>query len=243
LSPRDSSAWLAQGIYAHRGWHGAGRTENSPSAFHAAIEAGFGIECDVQQSADAQAMVFHDWELDRLTGETGPVRARTAKELSRIPLNGGDPIWTLAQLLGEIDGRVPLLVELKSRREVPYAPLCLAVAAALGGYEGFVAAMSFDPRIVRWFARHETATVRGLVVSERDSGPLARRWAAFQARPQFLAYDVRDLPSRFAAAQRGRGLPVLTWTVSDKARLDTARAFADAPIAEAEGLEEALRNP
>ena len=235
-----SADWLKQHIYAHRGWHGGGRTENSPSAFRAAVEAGLGIECDVQVTADGQAMVFHDWDLDRLTGETGPVRARAAEELSRIPLIGGDPIWTLPRLLTEIGGRVPLLVELKSRREVPFVPLCRAVAAALAAYNGPVAAMSFDPRIVRWFARHQPATSRGLVISERDSGPLARRWAVFQARPQFLAYDVRDLPSRFAAAQR---VPLLTWTVSDKARLATARTFADAPIAEAEGLEEALRNP
>jgi glycerophosphoryl diester phosphodiesterase len=243
LSAKVPSDWLTRHIYAHRGWHGGGRTENSPSAFRAAIDAGLGIECDVQQSADGQAMVFHDWELDRLTGESGPLRQRSARDLATIPLIGGDTIWTLHRLLAEIDGRVPLLVELKSCREVPFVPLCVAVRATLAGYRGEVAAMSFDPRIVRWFARHAPDTVRGLVVSEKDAGPLARRWSLRQARPQFLAYDVRDLPSPFATAQRARGLPLLTWTVSDQARLATARAFADAPIAEAEGLEEALRKP
>ena len=239
-----SADWLKGSVYAHRGWHGPGRIENSPSAFRAAIEAGLGIECDVQQSADGQAMVFHDWELDRLTSESGPVRGRSHVELGQVRLTGSDDtIWTLGDLLAEVRGRVPLLIELKSRRKVPFESLCTSVALYLDGYAGPVAVMSFDPRIVRWFARHGPDTVRGLVVSESDAGPLRRRLALRHARPHFLAYDVRDLPSRFAAAWWGTGRPLLTWTVSDKARQATARAFADAPIAESEGLEEALRKP
>jgi glycerophosphoryl diester phosphodiesterase len=239
-----SPDWLTRYTYAHRGWHGAGRVENSLSAFRAAIDAGLGIECDVQDSADGQAMVFHDWELDRLTTERGPVRARPHAELQKVRLGGSDDtILPLHHLLDEVRGRVPLLVELKSRRRVPFRELCHSVALAIDGYAGPIAVMSFDPRIVSWFAQYWPETMRGLVISESDSGPIVRRWSLRQARPQFLAYDVRDLPSPFAAGQRARGLPLLTWTVSDKARLQTARAFADAPIAEAEGLEEALRKP
>lgn len=237
-----STDWLTQGIYAHRGWHGGGRIENSPSAFRAAIDAVLGIECDVQQSADGHAMVFHDWDLDRLTSESGPVRRRTAEELGRVPL-GGDQIWTLPQLLSEVAGRVPLLIELKSRRDVPYRPLCEAVRAALADYAAPAAIMSFDPRVVRWFARNSGGTVRGLVVSRTVGRAWFRNLGLWHARPHFLAYDVRDLPSRPATAWRASRRPLLTWTVSDEARLTTARAFADAPIVEAAGLEEALRNP
>ena len=80
--------WLAQSTYAHRGLHGGGRVENSPSAFAAAIERGLGIECDVQRSRDGQAMVFHDWDLDRLTSESGQVNARDSAELCGIKLSG-----------------------------------------------------------------------------------------------------------------------------------------------------------
>jgi glycerophosphoryl diester phosphodiesterase len=237
------TAWLGQALYAHRGWHGAGRIENSPSAFRAAIDAGLGIECDVQQSADGEAMVFHDWELNRLTGETGPVLARSAAELACVPLTGSDDtIWTLPQLLVAVAGRVPLLIELKSRRDVPFVPLCRAVASALEDYRGPAAVMSFDPRTGRWFARNAPATVRGLVVTENGHGLWRRMWAVHHARAEFLAYDVRDLPSAFAAAQRRRGLPLLTWTVSDRARLQTAREHADAAIAEGEGLAAALES-
>ena len=233
--------WLGAFAYAHRGLHDATRVENSPSAFRAAIAAGLGIECDVQASADGQAMVFHDWELDRLTAERGPLRARSAEALGRLALAGGeDRIWTLGELLAEIAGAVPLLVEIKSRRQVPIAPLCLAVRAALTGYGGRAAVMSFDPRVVRWFRRSAPALVRGLVVTEEGQrglrGRCRRHLALWHARAEFLAYDVRDLPSRFAAAQRARGLPLLTWTVRTPALRERARLHADAPIAEGAGL-------
>ena len=237
--------WLRDWTYAHRGLHGTGRIENSASAFAAAVEAGLGVECDVQQSADGQAMVFHDWKLERLTGDAGLVRERTAEALRRTRLTGSeDIVGTLPDLLAQVAGRAPLLIELKSRRQVPYAPLCRAVRAALDGYAGDAAVMSFDPRVVRWFARRAPGLVRGLVMSEERD----RYWRAsfrrhawmWHARPHFLAYDVRDLPSRFAARQRERGLPLLTWTVSDETKLATARIHADAPIAERAGLEQSL---
>ena len=240
------SDWLRGVTYAHRGLHGPGRTENSPSAFRAAITAGIGIECDVQLTADNEALVFHDWDLDRLTAGLGPVRGRTLEMLSRIPLHSGEAIWTLPELLAAIGGRVPLLIEIKSRREVPHAPLCGAVQRALANYSGNAAVMSFNPDVARWFAANEPAVVRGLVVTEDGRpGAFAASHAILvesYARAEFIAVDVRDLPSPLASALSERGLPVLTWTVDDAARLAKAREFADAPIAEGEGLELALRS-
>jgi glycerophosphoryl diester phosphodiesterase len=233
--------WLGGATYAHRGLHGEGRIENSPSAFSAALARGLGIECDVQRSRDGEAMVFHDWELDRLTAEGGPVMARDAAELGRMRLRGSsDTIATLSQLLRAVGARVPLLVEIKSRRKVAYAPVCLAVRRALDGYRGAVAVMSFDPRVVRWFADDAPHLVRGLVVTEEGRrtpwAGLRRRSALWHARPEFLAYDVRDLPSPFAAAQRNRGLPLLTWTVRSAELAERARRHAEAAIAEGAGV-------
>ena len=233
--------WLGQAAFAHRGLHGGGRIENSPSAFAAAIERGLGIECDVQRSRDGQAMVFHDWELDRLTTETGAVKARDAAELGALRLGASDDtVPTLPQLLAQIAGKVPLLIEIKSRREVRYAPLCLAVRRALEGYRGRAAVMSFDPRVVRWFRDNAPHIVRGLVVTEEGhrtlSGRYRRHLSLWRSKPEFLAYDVRDLPSRFAAAQRKRGFPVLTWTVRSEELAERARNHADAPIAEGPGV-------
>lgn len=241
-SDAERVGWLGQHLYAHRGLHGGGRVENSPSAFAAAIERGLGIECDVQRSGDGQAVVFHDWDLDRLTGESGAVKARDAAELGTITLTGSsETIPTLTKLLAQIGGRVPLLIEIKSKREVRFAPLCFAVRRALEGYRGPVAVMSFDPRAVAWFARHAPHIVRGLVVTEEGSrtlsGRFRRQLALWRSKAEFLAYDVRDLPSRFASAQRKRGLPLLTWTVRSEELGERARVHADAPIAEGAGLE------
>ncbi|MGV3553641.1 MAG: glycerophosphodiester phosphodiesterase family protein [Croceibacterium sp.] len=234
-------AWLKGREYAHRGLHGAGRVENSPAAFAAAIDAGLGIECDVQLTADGRAMVFHDWTLERLTDETGPVVGRTAAELGRIGLRGStDRIPTLRELAALVAGRVPLLVEIKSRREVHPEPLCMAVRDDLVGYRGEAAVMSFDPRVGHWFRRHAPERVRGLVVTEENDrgwpGAVPRHLALWRAAPEFLAYDVRDLPSPFAAAQRKRGLPLLTWTVKSPGLRENAERYADAPIAEGEGV-------
>jgi len=234
-------SWLAGQDYAHRGLHGPGAPENSISAFAAAISNGMGIECDVQKSADEKAMVFHDWELDRLTGETGAVAARMSAELAQIPLTGSnDRIPSLRDLLGFIRGRVPLLIEVKAKRHRRTTPLCLAVRRALEGYQGDHAVMSFDPRVAHWFRRHSPRTVRGLVVTEENArtvnGRLFRHWCLWHAKPDFLAYDVRDFPSGFAAAQRKRGLPVLTWTVRSAELREVAGEYADAPIAEGAGV-------
>ena len=235
-------AWIAGQRFAHRGLHDRASAENSPRAFAAAIARGMGIECDVQRSADGEAVVFHDWELDRLTGETGPVAKRSAAQLCAIPLHdsGGDTIPCLRDVLDQVAGRVPLLIEVKSRRDMRVGALCLAVRRALEGYRGDHAVMSFDPRVPRWFARQSPQTVRGLVVTEEGartlSGRVRRHMALWHGRPDFLAYDIRDLPSRFAQDQRARGLPLATWTVRSAELAQRAARLADAPIAEGAGV-------
>ena len=223
--------------FAHRGLHGPGRIENSRAAFEAAIEARHGIELDVQVTADAQAVVFHDEWLSRLSVDDGVVRGRTAAQLGRIRLRDSDEtIPTLPEILALIAGRAPLLIEVKSpNREV--GGLSRAVSAALTGYDGPVAVMSFNPEVGHWFARHDPARLRGLVVTEKGRkwrGWLKRRLALWRSKADFLAYDIRDLPSGFAESAQRRGLRVLTWTVrsvKDRAR---AAEHADQIIYETE---------
>ena len=233
--------WLPGRFFAHRGLHDSTTPENTLAAFAAAAARGFGIECDVQLTADEEAVVFHDFTLERLTAQKGPVIERTAAELTATPLAGGaDTIPALKTVLDLVAGQVPLLIELKSRRDRPVSKLCWAVQRVLLGYGGPHAVMSFDPRAPAWFARNAPETPRGLIVTEEHRKGLhhaaLRHFALWQARPDFLAYDVRDLPSRFAAAQRGRGIPVATWTVRSPALLARADVHADAPIAEGTGV-------
>jgi glycerophosphoryl diester phosphodiesterase len=223
--------------FAHRGLHGGALVENSGSAIAAAVEQGFGVEIDVQLSGDAEAMVFHDYELDRLTAGKGPVAAVAAAQLQAIPLRRcGEAMPRLAEALAMVRGRVPLLIEIKSKdRQV--AGLCAAVAKAVAGYEGPAAVMSFNPQVGGWFARHSPDVLRGLVVTESGKqglrGRIERAFALWRSRADFLAYDVRDLPSRFAAAARRRGLPVYTWTVRSDADRARAAIHADQIIFEA----------
>jgi glycerophosphoryl diester phosphodiesterase len=237
--------WLAGVTYAHRGLHGPQINgfvpENSPTAFAGAIARGLGIECDVQWTGDGQVVVFHDWDLDRLTGESGPVAQRTATQLGAIALtDGADTIPSLRQMLDQVGGKVPILIEVKSGRDSPISALSLAVRRELEGYRGPHAVMSFDPRVSRWFARHSPQTVRGLVMTEEHDrglrGNFRRHLSLWHGMPDFLAYDIRDLPSRFAAVQRTRGFPVPSWTVKTPELLARAALHADAPIAEAEGI-------
>lgn len=233
--------WLRDWSYAHRGLHGPGVPENSPAAFAGAVARGLGIECDVQRSQDDVAMVFHDETLERLTAESGPVSRRSAAELGRITLTGGtDTIPTLRQVLDQVKGQVPILIEIKSNPDTRTSALCTTVRRALEGYLGPHAVMSFDPRVVRWFHEFSPLTVRGLVVTEEDAkafiGRIKRRIAFWHAKPQFLAYDVRDLRSMFPAKQRKRGFPLLSWTVRDADHVERVAKYADARIAEGAGI-------
>ncbi len=220
--------------FAHRGLHGAGITENSRAAFRAAIAAGHGVELDVQASGDGEAIVFHDYELARLTDGQGKLAEMDAATLGAIPLKGErEGLPTLAEILALIDGRASLLIEVKSPgRRV--AALSGAVARALEYYIGPVAVMSFNPGVPRWFARHRPDVLRGLVVTEEGKpqrARLKRRFSLWWSKADFLAYDIRDLPSRFAAAS---GLMVGTWTVRTEAQRATAARYADQIIYEAQ---------
>jgi glycerophosphoryl diester phosphodiesterase len=229
-SRRAEAALLGARPFAHRGLHGPGRPENSRAAFEAAIAAGSGIELDVQASRDGAAMVFHDYRLDRLTTAPGATADLSAGALGALTLSGtAETIPPLADVLALIGGRTPLLIEVKSPdRHV--VPLCRAVAAALERYSGPVGIMSFNPEVGAWFARHVPGRLRGLVVSESGKkgwrGRVERRLSFWRARADFLAYDVRDLPSAFADARRAGGTSVFTWTV--RSPEDRARAAASA---------------
>ena len=227
---------------AHRALHGAGRPENSLAAVKAAVEAGYGIEVDVQPSADSIAMVFHDYALDRLTEETGPVAQRPAAELSAIPLKQTDErIPTLAEVLEAVAGRVPLLIEIKDQDGAVgpnMGPLPASVADALAGYHGPAAVMSFNPHAVAAFGEDAPKVPRGLTTSAWDHGHALQLPAETRARlatipdfdrvgAQFISHDWRDLANPRVAELKARGVPVLCWTIHSPEEESQAREIAD----------------
>jgi glycerophosphoryl diester phosphodiesterase len=233
-------AFLSAQPFAHRGVHDRLTPENSRAAFAAAIRAGHGIELDVRAARDGEPFVFHDSELDRLAHATGRFDAHTAAQLDQIRLRGvAETIPRLGEILALVAGRVPLLIEVKTGGP-SVGVLCLGIRRALEGYGGQVAVMSFNPAVARWFRGHAPHIVRGLVVSDqgatslrtRATHMLSRRLALWISQPDFLAYDIRDLPSAFARSQHRRGLKLLTWTVRSARQEAMAFAHADEIIYE-----------
>lgn len=229
-------AFLKGQPYAHRGLHGNGILENSPAAFDAAIKLGHGFECDVQAAEDGTAFVFHDFELDRLTEQKGKLANLRASDIDQIDLKDGHgKIPRLRTILAQVAGQVPILIEIKSNN-MRIGPLCLSVRRALEGYTGKAAVMSFNPLVSAWFRKNASHVIRGLVVTEEDSknlkGRVARHQSLWTAKPHFLAYDVRNFPSAFAASNRARGLPVVTWTVRTASQEKIAAIHADEPVYE-----------
>lgn len=242
MTERRAQDWLTRYEFAHRGLHSSGVPENSRAAAEGAIAAGMGIECDIQRSRDDHPMVFHDWELERLTGAAGPTEGHVADALETLRLLGTDqhPL-RLAKFLDVVAGRVPLLIEIKSRRGYDVEFTCLSVARLLADYTGDHAVMSFDPRVARWFRAHSPKTPCGLVMREDKHGHTQTGWqrrlALWIAKPDFLAYHIAALPSRWVAGLRAKGMPVLTWTVNSSETRARAMVHADALIAEGAGLE------
>lgn len=228
---------------AHRALHDwqKRRPENSPAAIKAAIAAGYGIEMDLQLSSDGVAMVFHDDGLDRLTAERGPVRARTAAALQRIALQDStDTIPTLAQVLALVAGRVALLVELKDQSLTMTdtdGRLEAAAVAALVGYKGAVALMSFNPHSVAHLARLAPHLPRGIITSGYDPqgwSPLpAATCDTLRGIPDydrtgasFISHEASDLARPRVAELKSEGAAVLCWTIRSPVAEAKARTIA-----------------
>ena len=241
MTARGAPDWLTRWEYAHRGLHGPGVPENSLAAARGAIAAGMGIECDIQRSRDDHPMVFHDWELSRLTGEGGLTAQFPADAIEALRLLGTDqrPVG-LSAFLAEVAGQVPLLIEIKSMPGYDVERSCAAVAWQLDSYEGAAAVMSFDPRVPEWFAHNAPNVPRGLVGTDTLENGFQGVWrnpeALAQAEADFLAIDVRDLARPEAAAWRAGGQPLLTWTVRSPETRALGLAHADALITEGGGL-------
>jgi glycerophosphoryl diester phosphodiesterase len=241
--------WLRNRPIAHRGLYDPSKAiaENSLSAFRAAADAGYPIELDVQLSRDGEAMVFHDPFLDRMTGVKGRVCDFTASELEQFHLGATvDSIPTLAQVFAAVGKRVPILIETK-RLDYPVGPLEERVARLIVAYGGPVAIHSFSPDSLGWFAEHLPAVPRGQIAMDyahagtsfeytsRGDVMLSglHKWALTNllrfptAEPDFVSYDLNDLPRTATTIARWLGLPLLAWTVDSPDAESRAQGLAD----------------
>jgi len=224
---------------AHRGlWSPAGAPENSLAAFQAACAQGYGVELDVQLSADGEAMVFHDTLLTRMTGAGGRVSDHSAADLGQMRLGGTDePLPTLAETLTVIGHRAMVLIELKTAAG-DVGALERRVHEVLIDHNGPAAVIGFNPYSHAWFAQHHPKVLRGLnSYAYKDDAartlapPQRTAFAKLEqvsiARPHFLALGLDILPSARADSLRKQGMPVIAWTVRDAARWDALRPHCD----------------
>lgn len=230
---------------AHRGLHdrAKGVIENSRTAFERAIERGFTIECDVQLSNDGVPVVFHDDELDRLTGVKGFLRDRTVAELTALPLldsAAGDRPQRFTEFLEQIAGRTLLQIELKAQQR-PEATDALArrAAEALEGYKGPVTVQSFDPKLIQLVRAYGFEGSVGIITFGYDKPEWEKGLSSSQkvvlrhllhwpwSRFNFISchFDALNLPA--VRLFRGLGLPVTAWTIRDRRQAGLAAAGAD----------------
>lgn len=242
MTPRLDPAFLGAPL-AHRALHDVtdGRPENSRAAIGAAIAQGYGIEIDVQLSADNAAVVFHDYALERLAESSGPVRALPAATLGQIQLRGGDEgIPDLPEVLKLVAGRVPLLIEIKDQDGAmgpDIGPLEIATAEALKGYNGPVAVMSFNPHSIARMSELCPDIARGLVTSAYDPAawPLSADTCARlrdipdfdRVGASFISHEAADLPRARVAELKAAGVDILCWTIKSPQAEAEARKIAD----------------
>lgn len=239
-SPRPEAKVFCGKMYAHRGLHGDGAPENSLAAFRAAKAEGFGVELDVQLTADGKAVVFHDGTLLRMCGSEKEARALTAEQLSRFSLLDTDEhIPTLREALEALGG-VPVICEIKAPTD-PHglSTLCTQVEKELRAYAGKYCVESFSPFAVRWFYKNAPDIVRGQLAESAPRPSLSRILAAnlcfnFLSRPDFVAYNCRDTRPPGFQAMRLFAIPLIAWTVKSEEELTKAEKIFDAFIFEKE---------
>lgn len=235
-APFDSTA------YAHRGLHtnDSRIPENSLASFAAAAKEGYGVELDVQFTADRQIVVFHDDNLKRMCGIDRRLDELTYAELKDIRLlDSNERIPLLSEVLEILDGAT-LLCEFKAMRSYTDTSLCAAVLPLLDGYKGAVCIESFNPFMVRWFRKHAPNYIRGILSKKFEKGevaqilrfPLSSLFTNWLCRPDFIAYQHTDHTQLFFRICRLFHPMTIAWTVRSASEDQEAKRRFDTVIFE-----------
>lgn len=229
-------SFLTEKMFAHRGLHNSEFPENSLSAFENAIKHGYAIELDVHPIADGTPVVFHDSKMSRMTKKDKYIETLTKEELSTTYLlNSNQTIPTLEEVLNLVDGRTPILVEIKHQQKV--GDLEKRVLELLKNYNGEYAVQSFDPFVLKWFYENAPQIWRGQLSSyfkgEKmnfvKKSVLKRLAFSKITHHDFVSYDINNLPNRFVKKLE---CPLLTWTVNSQKNYLKAIQIADNVIFE-----------
>ena len=227
--------------YAHRGLWNDQLPENSMAAFRNAVEHGFGMELDVHLTKDDQLVIFHDNNLKRMCGVDKPICECTLAELRQYRLKGTEEgIPTFDEFLTMIDGRVPLIIEIKPDKRI--SELCQLVHARLQAYHGPYCVESFHPLAVQWFRRNAPQIIRGKLANGLYGAPAKERtWLGrglasliqnVLGRPDFIAYEHSTDRNLAMALMRILRPHLVCWTVRSQHDMDVLRHRYDLQIFE-----------
>lgn len=225
---------------AHRGLHDRelGIPENSLPAFARAVEQGKAIELDLHATADNRLVVLHDFQLKRMTGVPGIVEEWTLEDLRKLRLQGTDAqIPTLDEVLELVNGKVPLLLEIKSERLGEVGRLEPVLMKRLASYQGEFILEAFNPEVLVWLHRHAPQYIRGQLGNLDDENRQFKfysRHLMFNplSRPDFIAFDIQKIDYKLRLACKKHGLPLLGWTIRTEAELKKADRLCDGVIYE-----------
>lgn len=242
LKHPDASQLIGR-LYAHRGLHDGNDkvAENSLPAFQRAVDAGYGMELDVQLTKDGRLVVFHDETLKRVCGIDRRLSDMSYEELRAVPLPDGTPIPTFDEVLALVDGRAPLIVEVKYHGDIPAT--AKATCDRLRSYKGAYCVESFHPVAMGYFRKNAPDVIRGQLASggkrnKDELGPIyhfAMKYLLGNviSRPHFIAYDVKNDRNLSMLMMKKWFHPMLAaWTVRDQGMMDYAKRWYHMPIFE-----------
>ena len=229
-----NESWIGTSPIAHRGLYNEEIPENSLASFKNAIKHKCPIEIDITCLADGTPVVFHDEKLSRMTGKDGFITNSSLEEISKINLIGSkEKIPTLAQALETIDGKVPVLLEIKNFGKV--GNLEKAIWKILQSYKGEYAIMSFNPYSLEWFKNNAPKVKRGQLASffkNREIAGLRRfslkrmRFNKKVSQPNFIVYRADDMPNKYVKKYYGV-IPVIACSIKSEADEERLAGFCD----------------
>lgn len=226
-------SWMVKKKIAHRGLHDDVSAENSLSSFQKAIDGGYAIEMDLQMTLDGVVVVFHDDTLNRVTGFDADIRKVNYSDIKDLKLsNSEETIPTCEEFLKFIDGRTPLLIEIKDHSNI--GVMEEKIKEMLDNYKGEFAVQSFNPFIVKWFATHCPIYVRGQLASTFSKGTLSwiKRYLLKNLmfirsnKSQFVSYDVKGIDQKLILRIKKR-MPILMWTVRSQEQIEKHKDYFD----------------
>ncbi len=226
-------SWVVKAPIAHRGLYNFELPENSLPAFENAVKNGFAIELDVRITDDQTIVVFHDEKLSRMAGLDGYVSNLKATDLDDIKLSKTEfGIPTFEKVLETVDGKVPLLIEIK--KATKSLVLEEKLIEMLKGYSGEYAVQSFDPFSLQYFYKTVPQIMRGQLssyfhhhdidASRRDKSRLKKLRYNDISHPDFISYKITNLPNKYV---KNTGLPVIGWTIKTELQAQKALEICD----------------